>query len=81
MLAALQTHAAFLQRETLINAGADLMSTKAVPNASVSRGAFEVEELRGRLCACVWVSFMSESARLTRNLGVFVVCGFKQLFN
>lgn len=53
--------------ETLINTGADLMSTKALLNASVSRGAFKVEELRGRLCV-----FQYESESLTRGLGVFV---------
>lgn len=42
----------WLQTETLINPGADLMSTKALLNASVSRGALEVEELSGTLCVC-----------------------------
>lgn len=36
VLAALQTHALFLQTETVINLSADLMSTKALLNASVS---------------------------------------------
>lgn len=77
VLAALQTHVLFVQMETLINTGADLMSTKALLNASVSRGAFKVEELRGRLCVCVCVcvwEFHEWVSGLTRDLGVFVIC-------
>lgn len=47
------------KEETLINPGADLMSTKALLNASVSRGASEVEELE-RQSVCVCVCFSSE---------------------
>lgn len=44
----------WLQTETLINPGADLMSTKALLNASVSRGALEGGGAeRDAVCVCV----------------------------